>query len=122
MCTTKLSCSGAGAYSTRNPANSGPMPRPPILATVATAAALVRQFGGAASMTAAVAVPVKIPAESPDSTRPTSSTGTESAIRKTTALANAATTPATSIGRLPIASDQRPNTRSANNTPPAYVA
>ena len=65
------------------------MPSPPMLATVATAAARVRQLGGAASMTAAVAVPVKMPADSPDSTRPTSSIGTESATRNTAALASA---------------------------------
>src|SRR3954453_18748540 len=79
MCTMKLRCSGAGAYSTSNPASSGPMPSPPMLATVATAAALVRHFSGAASMTAAVAVPVKMPAEKPDNTRPTNNIGTESA-------------------------------------------
>ena len=68
----------AGAARTRRaprPA-ADPMPRPPMLATVATAAARSRQLGGAASMTAAVAVPVKMPADSPDSTRPTSSSGT----------------------------------------------
>ncbi len=100
----------------------GPAPRPPTLAMVATAAAFVRQAGGAASMTAAVAVPVKTPADNPDSTRPTSSIGTESASRNTTALASANTTPASKSGRLPMASDQRPNTRSAKSTPPAYVA
>ena len=57
--------SGCGAYCTSSPASSGPAPRPPMLATVATAAARARQFGGAASMTAAVAVPVKMPADKP---------------------------------------------------------
>ena len=46
MCTTKLSFSGSGAYSTSSPASSGPMPRPPMLTTVATAAARVRQLSG----------------------------------------------------------------------------
>ena len=73
-------------------------------------------------MTAAVAVPVKTPADSPDSTRPTSSIGTESATRKTAALASANTTPASSTGRRPMASDQRPKASSANSTAPAYVA
>ena len=122
MCTTNASRSGAGAYCTSRPASSGPAPRPPTLATVATAAARFRQCGGAASMTAAVAVPVKMPADSPDNTRPTSSVGTESAARNTTALARANAVPASSIGRRPIASDQRPNASSANSTPPAYVA
>lgn len=93
-----------------------------MLATVATAAALVFHAAGAASMTAAVAVPVKRPADRPDSSRPISSTGTESALRNTAALARAAATPASSMGRRPTASDQRPNTSSANSTPPAYVA
>ncbi len=93
-----------------------------MLATVATAAARPRHFGGAASMTAAVAVPVNKPADRPDSTRPTSISCTESAVRNTAALASAATSPAASIGRLPTASDQRPNASSANSTPPAYVA
>ena len=53
-------------------------------------------------MTAAVAVPVKTPADSPDSTRPTSSSGTESATRNTTALTSANTIPASSTGRRPI--------------------
>jgi hypothetical protein len=44
-----------------------------MLAIVATAGARVRQLGGAASITAAVAVPVNSPADNPDSTRPTNS-------------------------------------------------
>ncbi len=67
----------------------GPPPRPPTLAAVATAAARFCHVAGAASMTAAVAVPVKMPADNPDSTRPTSSSVTESAIRNTTALTKA---------------------------------
>src|SRR5262245_58386732 len=122
MCTMKLRCSGAGAYWTSRPASRGPMPSPPMLATVATAAALVRQFSGAASMTAAVAVPVKMPADNPDKTRPTNNTGTESATRNTPALATANTTPDSRTGRLPIASDHRPTSSSANSTPAAYVA
>jgi len=100
----------------------GPVPSPPMLATVATAAALVRQFSGAASMTAAVAVPVKMPADSPDKTRPTNNIDTEWATRNTAALATANTTPASNTGRRPIASDHRPNANNANSTPPAYVA
>ena len=52
-----------------------------------------RQCSGAASITAAVAVPVKTPADSPLSTRATSSSGTESAARNTQALISAAATP-----------------------------
>ena len=70
-------------------------------------------------MTAAVAVPVNNPADSPESTRATSSTGTESAARNTAALATAHAVPANSIGRRPTASDHRPNTSSAASTPPA---
>ena len=92
------------------------------VATVAIAAARVRHDSGAASMTAAVAVPVKTPADSPDKTRATSNRDTESATGKPLALASANTTPASSTGRLPIASDHLPNASSANSTPPAYVA
>jgi len=55
-------------------------------------------------------------------TRPTNNSDTESAARNTAALASANTTPASSTGRRPIASDHRPNANSANSTPPAYVA
>ena len=55
MCTTNVSCNGAGAYCASTPARTGPAPSPPMLATVATAGARSRQLGGAASMTAAVA-------------------------------------------------------------------
>ena len=55
----KPSRRGCGAYWTSSPARSGPPPRPATLAIVATAEALVCQCGGAASITAAVAVPVK---------------------------------------------------------------
>lgn len=93
-----------------------------MLATVATAAARERQLGGAASMAAAVPVPVKTPADRPDSTRPTSSTATESATRNTSAPAIANPTPANSMGRRPTASDHRPKAISATSTPPAYAA
>ncbi len=119
MCTAKLSRRGCGAYWTSRPDNSGPIPSAPMLETVATEAARVCQRGGAASMTAAVAVPANRPAENPDSTRPTSRTATESANRNTTPLATANATPANSTGRRPMASDHRPNTTSVNSTPPA---
>ncbi|SHW35061.1 Uncharacterised protein [Mycobacteroides abscessus subsp. abscessus] len=90
-----------------------------MLAIVAPAAACSRRFSGTDSTTAAVAVPVKMPADSPESSRPTSSSGTLSALRKTTALAMAATAPAISTGRRPTASDQRPNSSSAASTPMA---
>ena len=90
-----------------------------MLAMVAKAAARSRCAGGAASTTAAVAVPVKMPADNPDSRRATSSSGTSSANRKTTALATANTAPAKSTGRRPSASDQLPKANSATSTPPA---
>jgi hypothetical protein len=70
-------------------------------------------------MTAAVAVPANSPAEKPDTTRATNRSGTESAARKITSLANAQAMPASRTGRLPMASDHRPKATSANNTPPA---
>jgi hypothetical protein len=70
-------------------------------------------------MIAAVAVPVKTPADSPDSTRAATRSSTVSASRNIAALATATTTPPSRTGRRPIASDQRPKTTSAANTPPA---
>jgi hypothetical protein len=122
MWTTNGSFSGAGAYCTSSPASNGPKPRPPMFATVATAAARPRQLSGAASMTAAVAVPVAAPADNPDSTRPSSRSSTPVATRNTDALVNAKTIASNNIGRRPTASDQRPNASSAANTPPTYVA
>ncbi len=122
MCTMNDSCNGCGAYWTRKPASTGPAPKPSMLASVAATAARSRSAGGAASTTAAVAVPVKTPAERPDSSRPIRSSGTLSAIRKITALASANRVPPSNTGRLPMASDQRPNTSSAASTPTAYVA
>lgn len=119
MCTTNGSRSGSGAYCTNSPARIGPLLSPPILAMVATAGARVCQRGGADSMIAAVAVPVNNPADSPDSTRPTNSWATVSALRNTTALARAHSVPASSTGRRPMASDQLPKTSSAMSTPPA---
>jgi hypothetical protein len=57
------------------------------------------------SMTAAVAVPVKMPADMPESSRPISSCPTPPANRKTIALASAKAVAANSIGRRPVASD-----------------
>jgi len=90
-----------------------------MLATVATAAALFRHDCGADSITAAVAVPVKMPADRPDNNRPISSWGTVAALRNITALASAHTAPARSMGRRPTVSLQRPKTSSANSTPTA---
>ena len=119
MCTTNDDCSGRGAYCTSSPANTGPAPSPPTLAIVAATAARSRCAGGTASTTAAVAVPVKMPADKPESRRPISSSGMSSANRNTTALTSANAAPASSTGRRPIASDQRPNTSSALSTPMA---
>ncbi len=119
MCTMNGSRSGAGAYCTSSPARIGPALSPPMLAMVATAGARLCQVDGAASMTAAVAVPVNRPADSPDSTRPTSSCATVSAVRKTSALTRAHAVPANSTGRRPIASDQLPKSSSDANTPVA---
>jgi hypothetical protein len=79
-------------------------------------------LGGAASITATVAVPVATPADDPDSTRPSNRSSTPVAPRNAIALPIANTVARNNIGRRPIVSDQRPNTSSAASTPPAYVA
>ena len=77
----------------------------------------------ARSTSAAVAVPVKIPAEIPDSTRPVKSSSRWSCVtRKTTALSMEATSPGNSARRRPISSDTRPKSSRAASTPTAYAA
>ena len=93
-----------------------------MFAAVANRAARERQAAGAASTTAVVAVPTKMPADRPDRTRPTSRVPVFSAIRKTTSLVMAAARPASRSGRRPSVSDQRPNASSAAKTPKAYIA
>jgi hypothetical protein len=92
------------------------------LAAAATAAARAFQRWGAASITAAVAVPLATPPDRPDNTLPSNRSSRPAAIRKTTALATAKTMANNNIGRRPIASDQRPNASSAASTPPTNVA
>ena len=75
--------------------------------------------GGAASMTAAVAVPVKMPADSPDSTRPISSSRHRVGDQEHHGADQREPAPASSTGRRPTASDHRPNTSSATSTPTA---
>ncbi|SKT67293.1 Uncharacterised protein [Mycobacteroides abscessus subsp. abscessus] len=110
---------GQGAYCTSTPASKGPRPRPPVLATVATAAARPRHVSGADSMTATVAAPVKKPADSPETMRATNSSGTESTNKKMTELRIAKPAPVSNSGRRPRTSDQPPNISSANSTPAA---
>ena len=63
--------SGSGAHCASKPERSVPAPRPPRFANTATKLASRRRPAGARSMMYAVAVPVKIPAESPETTRAT---------------------------------------------------
>ena len=102
MCTRKVRCSGQGRYWERAPANIGPRPSPPMFAAVAKKVAFSRQWGGASSMTATVAVPVKIPADSPDSTRPVRIIARPSACKNTRSLMMEQARPANSRGRRPI--------------------
>ena len=121
-CTTKTVRVGYGANSVITPATSGPRPKPPMLAAVAIAGAIRRRAAGAASMTATVAVLVKMPAENPETRRPTNKISTLPPIRNKTALASDKATPAKSIGRRPIVSENCPTPMSAAMTPTAYVA
>src|SRR5882757_3727118 len=120
--TQNVSLNGDPAHCDTAPANRGPQPRPPMFATVATNVARARRLGGVRSTRVAVAVPVKMPADSPDRTRPAISRGSPSAIKKVTALSAANASPASSSGRRPSWSDSRPNKNSDALTPAAYVA
>ena len=73
----------------------------------------------ARSTSQAVAVPEAIPADSPDSTRPTSSAVKPCAKRNVTALAAERQREATIIGRRPISSDRYPKKSSVATTPSA---
>src|SRR4051812_8680934 len=93
-----------------------------MLAAVAVADARDLHDSGAASTTAAVAAPAKIPADTPDRSRPASSIHTGPASRNTALLTRANTSPASSIGRRPSRSDHRPVSSRATSTPAAYAA
>lgn len=114
--------SGSGAYCAIRPASSGPLPRPPMLAAVAISVADPDHRRGASSTTAAVAVPVNRPADSPDSTRPAKSSGSPRSKRNDTALSADSTSPASRTGRRPTESDNWPSRSSATMTPTAYTA
>ncbi len=77
---------------------------------------------GASSTRVAVAVPVKIPAESPDSTRPTKRLGTSPGMRNTALEIAARRRPGRRTARRPIWSESRPKSSSAAATPTAYAA
>ncbi len=93
--------SGSGAIWASAPASSGPIPSPPMLTMAARSVARARRSGGASSTSAAVAVPVKIPADSPESTRPRNSSGRPWASRNTIELAAATMIPGSSSARRP---------------------
>ena len=111
--------SGEPAHCERIPASSGPQPRPAMFASVATSVARPRRSGGARSTRVAVAVPVKMPAESPERMRPTSSSGRPLAVKKQTALRADSPRPGSSSRLRPTSSDRRPKRSSAAITPAA---
>ncbi len=85
----------------------------------ASSAARGRPPGGARSTIIAVATPVKIPADRPDSSRPANSAGRLSGTRKTAELAAASPSPGSRTALRPIRSDSAPNSSSAASTPTA---
>ena len=82
--TSKTKVVGCGAYCANSPATRGPRPSPPMFAAVAASEA--RRPAVHSSVSAAVAVPVIRPADSPDRTRPTPSAATSPARMITTVL------------------------------------
>jgi hypothetical protein len=121
----KGTSNGSATYCASTPASTGPSPRPPIFVAVATSVAQPRRSGGASSTTATEAVPVKTPADSPETTRPISRAGSDKRLppmRKVTALAAESAKPASSMGRRPTRSDQLPTSTRAAITPVAYTA
>jgi len=90
-----------------------------MLATVAISVARPRWAGAASSVTAAVAAPLKSPAEKPENTRPTNSSGRACAARKQPALSIAKPTPTSRTGRRPSTSENDPAISRAAITPQA---
>ena len=109
--------SGAVATTAKTPATRGPQPRPPRLTAVATPVAKAFRPGGARSTRVAVPVPVKMPADRPDSARPASRAPSPPASRNATALAADKVSPASRAGLRPIWSDSPPRNSSAAITP-----
>jgi hypothetical protein len=93
-----------------------------MFAIVATSVALPHRSGAAKSMSVAVAVPVKIPADRPERTRATSSSARSWANRNATALSAERTSPGSSTHRRPTWSERRPKRSREAITPTAYVA
>jgi hypothetical protein len=117
--TAKTNLVGSGAYSASTPASTGPSPSPAMFTAAASRLACARRASGARSMIAAVAVPVTIPAERPDRTRPTNNHASAAGSRNATALSADNANPAIIIGRRPSSSDQWPNSSSPTMTPTA---
>ena len=65
---------------------------------------------------------MKMPAERPDSTRPTNSVGMLSGMRKTALEIAASASPGSRTARRPTWSESRPKSSSAAVTPTAYAA
>ena len=90
-----------------------------MLAIVATSVARAAPPGPARSVIAAVAVPVKMPADRPESTRPRRIRPSPCSSRKATALSAESTRPGSSARRRPMSSESRPKSSSAEITPTA---
>ena len=110
---------GAGAKRASSPEVRIPSPSPPMFAAVARDPASRSRPAGAFSSTVTVAVDVKIPAASPDKTRPVSRSPMWDPMRKSTAEAIEKITPSLSSGRRPSPSESLPKTMSAPMTPTA---
>jgi hypothetical protein len=77
---------------------------------------------GSSSLSAAAAVPVHRPTDSPEITLATSSHTTPCARTKTTELSAAKTSTAESTRRRPIRSESSPKRSNASSVPTAYTA
>ena len=95
---------------------SGPRPRPPIFAAVATSDARRLARAGTSSVSAAVAVPVISPADSPDRIRPANSAPTSGAKMNTIVLSALLARATASTGLRPAWSEDRPASSSVART------
>ena len=90
-----------------------------MFAAVATSDARRPAEAGTSSVSAAVAVPVMRPADSPDTIRPAMSTPTSGARMNTTVLSALAPRATASTGLRPAWSEDRPASSRAASTPAA---
>ena len=113
---------GAGANSTSAEDSKTPSAIPPALTTPFVSPTPAGSRRGCRSSSAALAAPSASPVAIPWSPRATNNQATDDASMNATDVTSSAPRATSSTGRRPHSSLTRPASRSASNTPNAYVA